>query len=190
MYRQPETVPGIVKELLLTSPKRNDVAKLRHVALIEQKLRHNALEETVQEQFSDVPIPPFVAAAEVAASLSHNVIVVDEAPATMVHMRSFLERVSINRYFFMRSAILGWGLPAAVGVALASPSTPVVALIGDGSALYAPQALWTAARFKLPVTFVIMNNSEYNILKRYSVSQGYEVGGTRPFQEWSSKIPL
>lgn len=166
-----------LKELLLTSPKRNDVAKLRHVALIEQKLRHNALEQTVQEQFSDVPIPPFVAAAEVAASLSHNVIVVDEAPATMVHMRSFLERVSINRYFFMRSAILGWGLPAAVGVALASPSTPVVALIGDGSALYAPQALWTAARFKLPVTFVIMNNSEYNILKRYSVSQGYEVGG-------------
>jgi benzoylformate decarboxylase len=53
----------------------------------------------------------------------------------------------------------------------------VVALLGDGSALYSPQGMWTAARLKLPVTFVIMNNSEYNILKRYSVAQGYEKEG-------------
>jgi len=77
----------------------------------------------------------------------------------------------------MRSAILGWGLPAAVGVSLGTNRSPVVALLGDGSALYAPQALWSAAKLGVPVTFVIMNNSEYNILKRYSVAQGYEIGG-------------
>jgi thiamine pyrophosphate-dependent acetolactate synthase large subunit-like protein len=60
---------------------------------------------------------------------------------------------------------LGWGMPAAIGTSLGLDRQPVVAVLGDGSAMYSPQALWTAAHEQVPVTFVVMNNREYNILK-------------------------
>lgn len=122
-------------------------------------------------------ITPFSAAGRVLSSLGHEVAVVDEAPTTMNHVRSFLETSDIRRYFFMRSAILGWGLPAAVGVSLGLDRSPVAPLLGDGSSLYSPQAFWTAAHLPLPVTFIVFNNAEYNILKRYATLQGYLVKG-------------
>src|SRR5262249_23670302 len=61
---------------------------------------------------------------------------------------------------------IGWGLPAAIGVKLALPERPVVALIGDGSAMYTVQGLWTAARYRIDVVFVILNNTSYRILKQ------------------------
>ncbi len=140
-------------------------------------MRLSCLEAQLEEQKQRTPISPFVAAGEVLNALNTDVIVVDEAPATMLHVRSFLEKINVRRYLFMRSAILGWGLPAAVGAALGSPGSPVVALLGDGSALYGATGSVDCSQTGVPVTFVIMNNAEYNILKRYSVAQGYETGG-------------
>ena len=62
-------------------------------------------------------------------------------------------------------------MPAAVGFSLGLGRQPVVCLVGDGAALYSPQALWTAAHEKLPITFVVMNNREYNVLKNFMKSQ-------------------
>jgi benzoylformate decarboxylase len=62
-------------------------------------------------------------------------------------------------------------MPAAVGFSLGIDRAPVVSIAGDGAALYSPQALWTAAHERLPVTFVVINNREYNILKRFMRSQ-------------------
>ena len=56
-------------------------------------------------------------------------------------------------------------MPGAVGVSMAQPDRPIVATIGDGSAMYGIQALWTAAHFKLPITYVIINNRSYRIIK-------------------------
>ncbi|MFC0696369.1 thiamine pyrophosphate-dependent enzyme [Paraburkholderia humisilvae] len=64
------------------------------------------------------------------------------------------------------SAILGWGMPAAVGTSLQLDRNPVVCLVGDRSATYSPQALWTAAHERLPISFVVLNNGEYSILKK------------------------
>ncbi len=61
-------------------------------------------------------------------------------------------------------------MPGAVGVSLALPGRRVIALIGDGSAMYGVQALWTAAHLKLPITYVIANNRSYRILKERLVS--------------------
>lgn len=159
------------------SPHREAAAAVRSLAAAEQAARLSSVAARLEDEKHHLPIKPFVAAGAVLGAVDENVIVVDEAPATMMHVRDFLAQSKLHRYLFMRSAILGWGLPAAVGVALGSKGLPVVALLGDGSALYAPQALWTAAKFSVPVTFVIMNNAEYNILKRYSVAQGYEHAG-------------
>lgn len=160
-----------------TRHRKQAADAVRAIAVVERRKRTASLTVRISEERQHTPVSPLVAAGEVLSALSHDVIVVDEAPATMMHVRAFLEQTSVRRYLFMRSAILGWGLPAAVGVSLGTNRSPVVALLGDGSALYAPQALWTAAKLRVPVTFVIMNNSEYNILKRYSVAQGYEKDG-------------
>ncbi|KQY48615.1 thiamine pyrophosphate-binding protein [Rhizobium sp. Root483D2] len=160
-----------------TRDHKKAVGAVLAFAAVEREKRTASLTARLAEERQRTPIPPLVAAGEVLSVLSNDVILVDEAPATMMHVRAFLEQTPVRRYLFMRSAILGWGLPAAVGVSLGTDRSPVVALVGDGSALYAPQALWTAARLRVPVTFVIMNNAEYNILKRYSVAQGYEKGG-------------
>ena len=66
----------------------------------------------------------------------------------------------------MRGGGIGWGLPAAIGAKIALPDRPVVALLGDGSALYTIQGLWTAARENLRMVFVIINNYSYRILKQ------------------------
>jgi benzoylformate decarboxylase len=69
-------------------------------------------------------------------------------------------------FFGLRGGGIGWGLPAAIGAKIALPDRPVVALIGDGSAMYTVQGLWTAARYRLPVIWVIFNNTSYRILKQ------------------------
>jgi benzoylformate decarboxylase len=69
-------------------------------------------------------------------------------------------------YFGLRGGGIGWGVPATIGVKLALPERPVVGLIGDGSAMYTFQALWTAARYRVGALFVILNNTSYRILKR------------------------
>jgi benzoylformate decarboxylase len=63
---------------------------------------------------------------------------------------------------------------AALGVQLASPGRTVIATIGDGSVMYSPQALWTAARYRLPITYVVPNNSSYAILKSGMLTLGLE----------------
>ncbi|WP_428950193.1 benzoylformate decarboxylase [Streptomyces sp. cg35] len=68
-------------------------------------------------------------------------------------------------YFFPASGGLGFGLPAAVGMALGDPTRPVVAVVGDGSANYGITALWTAAHYQVPVTFLILRNGTYGALR-------------------------
>ena len=79
----------------------------------------------------------------------------------------------------MASGSLGYGLPAAVGAAMARPDRKVVAVIGDGSSMYGIQALWTAAREQLPVTFVILDNSQYAAVRSSAAPEYGEVAGRR-----------
>ncbi len=125
-------------------------------------------------QFAAPRITPLVAAREAARAIGPDVAIVDEAVATSLHLRGFLDSPSARQYAFLRGGCLGWGMPAAIGCSLGLGREPVVSLVGDGAALYSPQALWTAAHERLPVTFVVMNNREYNILKNFMRGQpGY-----------------
>ena len=93
--------------------------------------------------------------------------VVDEAITSNAYVRGFHHPTKPGRYFFARGGGLGWGMPAAVGVSLAYDKAPVLCVVGDGSAMYSPQALWTAAHERLPVVFAVFVNREYLILKNY-----------------------
>jgi benzoylformate decarboxylase len=113
-----------------------------------------------------VPITPLAAISAVADALPPEAVVVDESISSGGGLRMLLRSDDPRSFFGLRGGGIGWGLPAAIGVQLALPDRPVVALIGDGSAMYTCQALWTAARYRVGVTFVILNNASYRILKQ------------------------
>jgi benzoylformate decarboxylase len=129
------------------------------------------MEQAVAAQWTASVITPLVAAREVVRAIGPAIAIVDEAIATSAHVRGFLNSTSSRQYSFLRGGALGWGMPAAVGCSLGLGREPVVCLVGDGAALYSPQALWTAVHENLPVTFIVMNNREYNILKDFMRSQ-------------------
>jgi benzoylformate decarboxylase len=151
--------------------QRGAITALREKASADQQSRRAALRDRAIAEAVAPVTTPFVAAAEVVRAIGPRVAIVDEAPATMVSVRSLLDSSSPRQYSACRGGGLGWGMPAAVGWSLGLDREPVVSLVGDGASMYSPQALWTAAYEKLPVTFVVMNNREYNILKNFSKSQ-------------------
>jgi benzoylformate decarboxylase len=112
------------------------------------------------------PIQPLALMQAVADALPDDAVVVDETISSGAGLRRLLRSNDAQSFFGMRGGGIGWGLPAAIGVKLAQPHRPVVALIGDGSAMYTVQALWTAAHERLGIVFVIINNSSYRILKQ------------------------
>jgi len=82
-------------------------------------------------------------------------------------------------FYAAASGSLGWALPASVGAALARPAQRIVAVLGDGSSMYAIQGIWTAVRFSLPITFLILNNGAYAAMNQFSRYLG--VAGTPSF---------
>ncbi|MGK3604389.1 thiamine pyrophosphate-dependent enzyme, partial [Klebsiella variicola] len=154
-----------------TANHRRDYQRRFEKAINEFKLSKESLLGQVQEQQSATVITPLVAAFEAARAIGPDVAIVDEAIATSGSLRKSLNSHRADQYAFLRGGGLGWGMPAAVGYSLGLGKAPVVCFVGDGAAMYSPQALWTAAHEKLPVTFIVMNNTEYNVLKNFMRSQ-------------------
>lgn len=117
-----------------------------------------------------LPIDPRYLMLRISEALPRDAIVVDEALTSSASLPGFLELRDPKCFYGLASGGLGFGLPGAVGISLAQPGRPVLAVIGDGSAMYGVQALWTAAHLKLPITYVIANNRSYRILKERLVS--------------------
>jgi benzoylformate decarboxylase len=114
----------------------------------------------------NAPITPAILGRALRTALPPGTIFVDESITTGMGMVPELLNGNrhISRMLTGRGGSLGYGLPAAVGAKLAAPDKPVLAVIGDGTALYSIQALWTLARYKLPVVAVICNNRNYDII--------------------------
>jgi acetolactate synthase-1/2/3 large subunit len=96
--------------------------------------------------------------------LPDNTIIVDEAQTSGVMLPLMTAGAPRHDLLALTGGAIGQGLPCAVGAAVACPDRPVLALVGDGSAMYTLQALWTMAREKLNVVAVILNNRSYAIL--------------------------
>ena len=117
-----------------------------------------------------VPVQPLALLEAIGAMLPKNAVVIEEILSSAPGARSLIASDDEQSFFALRGGGIGWGLPAAIGAKLALPDRPVVALVGDGSAMYTVQALWTAARYKIPVVWVIFNNTSYRILKQRIVA--------------------
>ena len=112
------------------------------------------------------PVPVEYLLHTLAAAMPDDAMLVEEAPSHRPAMQKFMPMRGQDSFYTMASGGLGYGLPASVGIALGHPRRRTVCLIGDGSAMYSIQALWTAAHHKLPLTVVICNNGGYRIIKQ------------------------
>jgi benzoylformate decarboxylase len=114
------------------------------------------------------PIPAELLLHALSAAMGPEDVLVEEIPSHRPAMQKFMPMRGQDSFYTMASGGLGYSLPAAVGMALGRPATRTVCLIGDGSAMYSIQALWTAAQRKLPLTVVVINNSGYGAMRSFS----------------------
>ncbi|MFI8849178.1 benzoylformate decarboxylase [Streptomyces sp. NPDC053499] len=123
---------------------------------------------TEAPQTADGPLPPGTALAAVVAGAPGNTLWVNESPSNVPQFHEAARISAPGSYLFSAGGGLGFGAAAAVGAQLGAPDRPVVAVLGDGSVHYAVQALWTAAAYRVPVTFVVLSNARYAILQWFA----------------------
>ncbi|GAU65786.1 benzoylformate decarboxylase [Streptomyces sp. NBRC 110611] len=119
-------------------------------------------------QTEDGLLPPGAALAAVAEGAPANTLWVNESPSNVPQFHQAVRISAPGSYLFSAGGGLGFGAAAAVGAQLGAPDRPVVAVLGDGSVHYAVQALWTAAAYRVPVTFVVLSNARYAILEWFA----------------------
>jgi len=133
---------------------------------------------------ADVPLEPIAAARAIADGLPSDAVVLDEAITVGVLLRPLLRLDRPGSFVHTIGGGLGWGFGAAVGTRMAQ-ERPVVAVLGDGCALFGVQGLWSAARYQVPVLFLVMNNGEYRTLKDTLGASGLHPGTDIGRLDWS-----
>jgi len=162
------TLPEITKALRerMTAGERAAARERLEAAKAATLAEREALIAKARDRANDTPLQAMSMLAAIGEMLPSDAVVIDETVSSGAGLRSFLRSDDPQSFYGLRGGGIGWGLPAALGVKLALPGRPVVALVGDGSAMYTCQALWTAAHDKIAVVFVILNNTSYRILKQ------------------------
>jgi benzoylformate decarboxylase len=131
------------------------------------------LDPPLEVELTD-PMSASTAMRALAEVFPENGIVVLEAPSATIALRNQLRLSKPGSYYFGAGGGLGFGLSAAVGVQMAQPQRPVVCVVGEGSAQYAIQSLWSAAAYEVPITILVLRNEEYAILKWFSMLENVE----------------
>jgi benzoylformate decarboxylase len=132
------------------------------------------LKARARSMAKETPVQPLALIHAISEILPKDAVVIDETVSSSGGMRQLMKSDDPQSFFGLRGGGIGWGLPASIGVKVALPDRPVICLSGDGSAMYTIQSLWTAARYKIGVVFVIFNNTSYRILKqRVFAQRGY-----------------
>jgi len=149
------------------SESAKDGASIRTGAWGESKrIAQEAQQKRAQEKWENRPMPVERMMHELAQAVPENTIVANEAITSSAALMGAFKIDEPGSMYAIRGGALGWGMPGALGVKLAKPDRPVLAVVGDGASLYTVQALGTAARYNIPVVYAICNNRAYRILKQ------------------------
>ncbi len=160
--------PSLALAVLLAELERRaddafrKVARERVLAAARRKEARPAAGE--DEEPADLPMSPARFVAELARGLPRDAVITFESPSLTDELFRDLDFRRAGDHLASRGAGIGQAIPSAIGVKLALPDRPLLALSGDGSALYTVQALWTAARQSVPVVTLIANNRSYESL--------------------------
>ncbi len=171
------TLPELTAALRerMTDGDRARAAARREAVSQASVAEREALKAHAGADAETIPVQPRALLNAIDDTLPDDAVVVEEALSSGVGVRRFLRSDDPQSFYGLRGGGIGWGLPASIGVKLALPDRPVVALVGDGSAMYTIQALWTAAHERVATVFVILNNSSYRILKQRTSVMGGSV---------------
>ena len=122
-------------------------------------------QERIKPTWDNLPMPVERMMHELSAAVPPNTIIADETVTSRPALNRAFDFARPGDIYGIRGGALGWAMPGALGVKLAHPERPVLAVVGDGASMYTVQALWTASRYNIPVVYAICNNQAYRILK-------------------------
>jgi benzoylformate decarboxylase len=149
-------------EKKISAKDREAITARIQVISQEKQSLVKAFEEKVRKEREDVPISVTRLMQEIRDAIKPGTRIVDDCWSCSGVLRRTIPFSEPKSYQRARGGgSIGWGLPGAIGVKLASPDRPVVSISGDGSAMWSIQSLWTAARYDVPVTYIIIANSCY-----------------------------
>jgi benzoylformate decarboxylase len=135
--------------------------------LMKAKAQTNTeLESRVKQGWDAIPINAARLMRTMDELIDPDALIVNESPTSKDILMANFQFTRARSYFSNSSAgHLGWGLGAAIGAALASPKRRVVACLGDGSAMFGIQGLWTLAKYRVPLLVIVFNNRAYMAVK-------------------------
>ena len=149
----------------LTGSQR-EAAATRAAGLAAARQRDNdRYRERLRAAWDNRPMPVERMMRELAAAAPPDTVIADEAVTSRPALNRAFDFERPGDIYGIRGGALGWAMPGALGVKLAHPDRPVLAVVGDGASMYTVQALWTACRYNIPVVYAICNNQAYRILK-------------------------
>lgn len=143
-----------------------EAARLRGEVVAQQKLKKlENFQHRVNKKWGDSPMSPERFVVELKNALPPNALVCDDSITIRNPLLTAIDFDTVGSLIGGRGGSLGFGMGATLGMKLAAPDVPVIGVIGDGTAMYSIQALWTAANYNIPVTYVMCNNSGYKVLR-------------------------
>lgn len=175
------------------SPDFEASARDRNRQLEEERAtKRKAFAARSQALWDTTPMSPSRAVYEIGHALPENAVVVDESITALPEVTPGFRLGEPGDYYAGRGGGIGQGLAGALGVKVAHPDRKVVALSGDGSAMYSIQALWTAAHHDLEILFVILSNREYRVLKHNldTYRKRFDARSARPYPHMDLADPV
>lgn len=161
---------ALLKQIMTAAQRARAAQRIAGIEKINWSTKRVALCTETMTRAAVRPVDPKYLMMQVADSIPADAVVVEEGLSSTFSLLNFLRLRDHQGFYGLASGGIGFAMAGAIGVSLALPSRPVVAIVGDGSAMYSIQALWTAAHLKLPITYVIPNNRSYRILKERLIS--------------------
>lgn len=152
-------------EASMSGSEREASRKRSEIIANEKKAGKTAWQKRLGKRWDIKPMAAERMMAEIAHVLPKETIIVDDSVTTRDAVHETLEFTEPGSVYGGRGGALGWGIGGGMGIKLANPNRPVVAIVGDGSAMMTIQGLWTAASENIPVVYVICNNESYRVLK-------------------------
>ncbi len=165
-----QTLAAVAVRLAELTDKNRVAARLAARAGARRAERKAARAAILAESAS-LPLTPDAAVMAALDALPEEAIIANDSAATFGRVQDLLT-TEPGRYFFARGGVLGCSMPAAVGAALATKGW-VASFVGDGGAMYSPQALWSAAHYRARTVFIVFNNRRYGVLQNVAKSLGY-----------------
>jgi benzoylformate decarboxylase len=161
-----QALESILKRLIPGSGQESARKRTSEMGVLKSRTRATYWERA-RQSWDQRPMDPRRLFWEMKEVLPPETIIASEAITSTGPLFRAMDFAEPGSFFSLRGGALGWGIGGALGIKLANPDRPVVAIIGDGSAMYSIQGLWTALHYDLPVTYVICNNRSYRVLKYY-----------------------